>query len=68
MAEISFQAFVAGDLHAVGFEAELMQNRDVHVGDIMRMLHGVKADLIRRPVRDAALDPATRQLDFAPRL
>ena len=46
VAEVAFEAFVAGDFHALGLEAELMQQCRVHVGDVMGILLGVKTNLV----------------------
>ena len=46
-----------------GVEAELVQHRGVDVGDVVPVLDRVEADLVRRAVDDAALDPAAGHPD-----
>ena len=60
---LDFQALPAGDLEAVGIEAEQFQDGGVNVGDVMPILDGVESQLVGRAVDDAPLDPAAGHPD-----
>ena len=58
MPKIALEALVAGDFHSFGLEAELMQESGVDVGDVVRVLLGVKTNLVGGAVREAAFETA----------
>ena len=64
--EIHLQTFVRRDFHALGFEAELMQERGVDVGDIVGVFLGVKSNLVRGAMGNAAADAAASHPDAEP--
>ena len=57
LAEVPFEAFVAGDFEVVGVHAHLVQERGVDVRHVMRTLHRVEAEFVGSAVGDAAFDP-----------
>ena len=51
-AEVFFEALAAGEDHAAGVEAELMQDSGVDVGDVMAVLDRVEAKFVGGAVGD----------------
>ena len=51
-AEVFFEALAAGENHAAGVKAELVQNCRVHVGDVVAVLDGVEAEFVGGAVGD----------------
>ena len=58
MPEVLFQAFVAGNFHAVTVESQLGENRGVDVGHVVRTFDRVKSELVSGTVSDSALQSA----------
>ena len=59
MPEVLLKAFLPGDFQAVRVQAQLLQNGGVNIGDVMRILNGVKPDFVGCSVSDSALQSAT---------
>ena len=53
----------AGHFQPARIQAHLMQDRRVNIGDVVAILHGVKAQFIGRSVSDPALHAATGHPD-----
>ncbi len=51
-AKVFFEALAAGEDHAAGVEAELVQNSGVDVGDVVAVLDGVEAEFVSGAVGD----------------
>ena len=66
MAKVAIEALAAWYDHAARVEAELVQNGGMHIGDVVAILYGVKAQLIGRAVGDAAFDSSARHPDGKP--
>ena len=60
---IDLQPFAAGDFEPAGVEAQQVQHGGVDVGDVVRMLDGVEAQLVGRAVDDAPFDPRAGEPD-----
>src|SRR5437667_4354583 len=56
LAEVDLQTLVPGNLGLARVEAELAQHGRVDVGDVVAVLDGVEAQLVRRSVRQSSLD------------
>ena len=54
-------ALSAGYFQLMRIEAQLVQDRGVYVGDIVRVLDGVEAQFVGCSMSDAALDAAAGQ-------
>ena len=55
LAEIDFKSLVAGDFKTSRVESKQLHDRGVDIGHIVRMLVGVKTNLVRRSVSNATL-------------
>ena len=56
MSEVHLQPLVGGHFHAFGLETELVQERSVHVGDIVGVFLSMKTYLVSGAVGEAALE------------
>ena len=54
-------ALSAGYFQLMRIEAQLVQDRGVYVGDIVRVFDGIEAQFVGRSMSDAALDAAAGQ-------
>ena len=57
MAKVLFEAFVAWNFHRVRVEAELVEEGGMNIGDVVRILGGVEADVIGSAVGYSPLSP-----------
>src|SRR5262245_58209201 len=62
-AVIDLQALAAGDIEPARVEAQHVQQRGVHIRDIVRVLDRMEAQFIGRAVDGAPLDPGACQPD-----
>src|SRR5262245_56074934 len=62
-AVVDLQALAAGDVEAVRIEPHQVEERGVNVGDVVRVLDGVEAQLVGRAVDRAATDPRPGEPD-----
>ena len=63
MPEIHFQPFAAGDFHAIGIQAQQMQNRGVHIGDVVAVFCGMEPDFVGGSMDGATFDASARHPD-----
>src|ERR1700729_2736600 len=63
LAEFQVEPLVAGDFELARGEAQEGEQRGVDVGDVVRMLDGVEAQLVGRAVDDAPLEAAAGHPD-----
>ena len=56
---VDIQPLPAWNFQFTRIQPQLVQNGGVHIGDIMAVLHSMKADLISRSVHQSTLEPTT---------
>ena len=63
MPKITLQTLAARNFQLMRIKAEQVQDRGMHVGDVMRMLDGMEAEFICSAVDGAAFDAAAGHPD-----
>lgn len=60
---VDIEPFAARNFQPAGVETKELHKRGVDVGDVVAIFHGMKSDLVRRTVNDAALDSGSSHHD-----